>query len=259
MFSIYPSVIDNDAKTFFNRLSAPSLADGDYLTAINNLIISLKSEGIWTGIDVLCLAAPAEADSLLNLTGTDYSGSKVGTPTFTAKQGFTCSNAGSDYIDSNYIPETGGQNWTQDDHFCMSYFLGNFSGQALGTAFYVRDSLTSTITHYYKNTTVISSQETSAAATNTVHTIETGMWLLARPDGTQYYWANGDTRATIAVASLTKTWAETVTIGGSPYLSWEPDEICSAWGMGSWWGSAEADMDTLKTILNTYMTAVGAI
>jgi hypothetical protein len=74
--------------------------------AINDLIVALKSDGIWAKLDVMCIAGLTESDSLVNWkTPGTFNGTAVNSPTFTADRGFTF-NGSTNYVNTNFTPST---------------------------------------------------------------------------------------------------------------------------------------------------------
>jgi len=81
----------------------------------NQLVLNLKNGGYWDGLDSFSMFA-TDGDSDFALIDwirlTDYTA--VNSPTFTTNQGFL-GNGTSSYIDTNFVPATDGDNFTQDD------------------------------------------------------------------------------------------------------------------------------------------------
>jgi hypothetical protein len=83
---------DEDAQTHFDLLSGTF--DAQLRHDLNELIVGLKTDSLWTKIDVLCVAHNDETDTLRNIRGVANGADtiKAGSPTFAANQGFTMSN-----------------------------------------------------------------------------------------------------------------------------------------------------------------------
>lgn len=83
--------------------------------AIDQMIKSLKSAGVWAKLDVLQIyAAPTAADAVVNWKnpGT-FNATLVNSPTLEVDRGITGDGASS-YIKSNFIPSTNGVNFSKD-------------------------------------------------------------------------------------------------------------------------------------------------
>ena len=121
--------VDADVQAHFDRAST---TDEALKTDLDNLIVGLKDDGIWTKLDVLCVAHDNQSDSLLNLRGTGNGpdSTLTGTPTFTTNYGFTVSSAA--YVDTNQA-ENAGTTYLQYDANYMCYVQ---STEAAGNAFY---------------------------------------------------------------------------------------------------------------------------
>lgn len=74
---------------------------------------SLKGSGIWSKLDRLWLhAAEDEFQATIDIVA-NATASKVGTPTFTASQGYTGNAGGTSFIDSGFNPTTAGGKHSQ--------------------------------------------------------------------------------------------------------------------------------------------------
>lgn len=92
-----------EAAALIGRMTTPP-SDARKLL-IDNTIRSLKREGYWDDLDLLCVMAAASAQAAwLNWKGPAFDLSVVGTPTFTADRGYTGLNTITDYLLSAYTP-----------------------------------------------------------------------------------------------------------------------------------------------------------
>jgi len=123
-FSLYVSQF----QAVYNSWSVkPSTAVAD---AMNTMVQSLVSAGVWTKLDCLyILAAHAETESLTNWVnpGT-YDISKVGSPTFTAYEGFLGST--SNYLNTGFNPISHGVQWSQNSAVMGLYSRTDVSSSA---------------------------------------------------------------------------------------------------------------------------------
>lgn len=103
----------SEAAQFFARLASQptDTRKGIY----NTMIASLVASGVWAKLDALYIfAAAASATALTNLKNSSYGASVVAAPSFAADSGYTCVQASSQAVDTNYNPSTAGGNWVQD-------------------------------------------------------------------------------------------------------------------------------------------------
>lgn len=90
----------------------------------NQLIVDLKAAGIWTQLDVFYVfATDGDSDfATLNWKApASFQCVKVNSPTFTSNLGFT-GNGTTNYLDTQWIPNTHGVNYTLDN---ASFFADN--------------------------------------------------------------------------------------------------------------------------------------
>ena len=78
--------LHNETQRHVARMS---VRNDDHIEHMDLLIRGLHDERLWDKIDIICVAGPNKADSLLDLKGTQDS-SELATMTFTADQGFSC-------------------------------------------------------------------------------------------------------------------------------------------------------------------------
>lgn len=97
-------------------------------SAINTLIASLKTNGIWAKLDVLRIAGLNESDSLINWkTPGTFNSTAVNSPAFVADRGFTSSSTGTRYINTNFVPSTAGGNFAANSAHMGVYSRTNAS------------------------------------------------------------------------------------------------------------------------------------
>lgn len=90
---------DPDAQAYFARCSGLTTTEQ---TNITNLIGGLKSDGLWSMLDVIIVPSSLEANSRLNIKQAAYDITNVGGCTWTANQGWTTATTGSKYLNSNW-------------------------------------------------------------------------------------------------------------------------------------------------------------
>lgn len=126
---------ESESTALFDRMT--NQPDNTRKTVINNLISSLKTNGIWSKLDLLYIfASHDEQSSLLNWKSTSYNCSKVNSPTFTTDRGFSTSGS-PNYITTNYNPSTNGVNYTLNSCSMGVYNRTNSGGNSGEIGVYV--------------------------------------------------------------------------------------------------------------------------
>lgn len=104
---------ETESEAIFAAFTTPP--DDTRKGLIDNLVVALKTDGVWAKLDVLDVFAAADSQAALinwKAPGT-FNPSLVGAPTFTADRGFT-TNGSSSYINTNFNPVTAGGQFTQN-------------------------------------------------------------------------------------------------------------------------------------------------
>lgn len=100
---------------------------------INRLIVSLKSAGVWSILDVLYVLAAANSQAALinwKSPGT-FNGTVNGSPTFTADRGFTGTQSSTtQWGDTGFNPSTAGGSFTQNSAHLSVWSLTSLGGEA---------------------------------------------------------------------------------------------------------------------------------
>lgn len=92
-----------EAAQLIARMSTPPTDARKLL--IDNMIRSLKREGFWDRLDVLYVLAAADAQAArLNWKSTSFDLTVTGAPTFTADRGYTGLLTTTDHLTSGYVP-----------------------------------------------------------------------------------------------------------------------------------------------------------
>lgn len=127
---------------FLDGAHATTKANIAWIRALNKLVITLDYAGWWDGIDVLCLAAPVEADALRNIKspGT-YNATNINSCTYSynggpgTDWGFDIVAATPAYIETNYAPNSG--QWESSSNFAFVYERKAPDIQAIGSLIYL--------------------------------------------------------------------------------------------------------------------------
>jgi uncharacterized protein (DUF433 family) len=247
-----PGSLSAETTQFFNRLlTLPSPTRQDLYSA---LIDGLVADGVWSSLDVLCVAGADAATSLTNLVQNPYGASYFGTPTFTADRGITPAGIVS-YIDSGVNPSTIVGNYSQNSGSIAAWNLGTTqANQAL-----IRSIADVNCELWPKYSTGVSfwmvnnSGGTEDSATNSGDS--SGFFLATRTasNATALY-RNGTSLGTSATASVAPENNELLIGYGV--------NIAVAWQIASWafGGGLNATKATaLYNRVQTYLHAIGAV
>lgn len=109
-------------QQFFNRLATvPSPSQqANYAALINGLVAA----GVWSRLDVLCVAGVDNGTTDTNLVQNSYSASVVGTPTFTSLRGYSGGSV-NDYVLTNFKATSAGLNYQQNGAFLAAWNLAS--------------------------------------------------------------------------------------------------------------------------------------
>lgn len=102
---------DADAQAYINGYAPNS--SSTFKTALNDFVVGLKADGLWSGLDWLCVPADTSAGFLRNLRNLAKTASAVNLPTYTAYRGFM-GDGSSAHIDVNEPWSADGNNMVRD-------------------------------------------------------------------------------------------------------------------------------------------------
>lgn len=220
---------------------------------INDLIVSLKTAGVWAKLDVLYLFAAADSQSaLLNWVSSNYDGTAVNSPIFTTDRGFV--NSGTNgYVDTNFNPTTASSpNYTQNNAH-ISLWNRDEGQNDSGDAGYVGSSNNIFLRTRNSSNNATFSVNTSGSVT-AVNTNSIGHFLANRSgvSAQQGYirgvLANSNTTATASLVNTNISFIRRNSSYGGKQLA-----------MGSIGGSLTGtEVSDFSTAIQTYMTAIGA-
>ena len=245
---------DTDAAAYFAAMSAPP--DDTRKGLINQLVLDLKSAGVWVKLDWLCLFASHDQQSaLLNLAVPAKSAIAVNSPIFTTDRGFTGDRATA-YLNYGESITGGDRKATLNDVECFAYC--NLQGASVGGTGYHFSQATSSFrlyiaAHSAGNESFRAHDNASGVAR--ASTDRKGFRASARGDSANrraYY--NGSLVATQAVA-VTGTSGLAAQALRSTTTSYSDDRLaCGGWGQNL----TDTENAALHTALHTYLTAIGA-
>jgi hypothetical protein len=123
---------DPDAQAYFAAMSVQP--DATRKGLINDYIVGLKTDGVWSLLDLVYLLAShdSQAAGLNAKTPASNVITVNGTCTFTTDGGYT-SNGTTGYLDTNFNPATAGGNWTQNSASLFSWVNATTSDTASTT------------------------------------------------------------------------------------------------------------------------------
>jgi len=150
------------------------------------MIASLKSNGIWSRLDVLWVLS-TDGDSnfaLINWKDPDnFLCTKVLTPTFTSNSGYKSASLG--YLNTGWNPSTNGVNYLLDDASAFTYIKGN--AISANTDFGANDS-TNQVDIVARRTSTISRGPINQGANNNIgnSVANDGLHMTSRALSTEY-------------------------------------------------------------------------
>lgn len=190
--------LEQESLSLFGRMITPPL--GDAVGAVNTLISSLKSAGIWDKLSTLKFfstnISATQADLLLDWKSASYNGTAVNSPTFSSI-GVT-GNASSSYINSGFNPSLSSK-YTQNDHSHIVYVSASPGASAAVEA---GDTNSYIVTRNTGDVVTVRSASTSGA--NTTSTVATALGMTSEvrtASGNTNIYKDGSLLQTITLAS----------------------------------------------------------
>ena len=254
-----------------NFLARTSGLNGTETTAYCNMINGLVSDGIITGtlsgaagcgsvLDGLyILATNNTTTAALNLCGTSFSLVSHGTPTFTADVGYT-GDGSSAFLDTQWVPNTNGVNYTQNSASIGVYIQTNGSGTSntdvMGAA---ASGLTFTRFQPKNSSNLLFGVNVATSFATAANANVQGAWVLSRTASTTttVYQNGATTFTTAATASTTRTtfslYLLALNTSGSA-TNFSPYQISSAF-MGA--GLTSTQAFAINNRINAFMLALG--
>ncbi len=253
-----PSTFDEDTVAW----AAAVISNGGGVSAgrealVDDLIVGLKADGVWTKLDRLWLFAAEDAPSALTDLVATATATAVNTPTFTVDQGYAGDGATS-YLDTNFVPSTAGGNAALNSihvsvygqtfgstGFFSGYIEGDDPGSFVGI---VRFTVNGKVDYFLNE---------GSGGTETLS--PAGMLIASRTGANAAaLYSNGssvDTNASASNALLSKSIFVLARNGNGTPTGFVSDEMSAA-SIGG--GLTPTDATNLSSRVNTYMTAIGA-
>lgn len=242
---------DPSAIAIFNAFTTPPTSARK--TIINNLVVSLKSVGVWTLLDILYLtaAADSQAATINWKSPAGFMLVPVSAPGFVADQGFT-GNGTSSRLRTQYTPNANGLNFVQND--ASAWVWSRTSAQNANVAIGNITAPRSFVTPRNLSDAILFgiNDGTSSTVSNTNGS---GLVGTQRPNSaTKRAWRNGaQVGADASIASTAIANAEQWVCGGNA-TNFSTYQIAAA----AWGASLSGKEAAFYNAMLTYMQAVGA-
>jgi hypothetical protein len=244
---------DPDAAALFSRFTTPPTDARKAL--INSLIVSLKTAGVWSKLDVLKIRAAADSQAARrNWIADTFNDTAVASPTFTVDRGYTGDGVAA-YLESSFDPTTAAGKFALNNATLFTWELTNIAATTVsigansgaGREFIIPRTSTSGI--------IVNLNDSAAASLVGSITDSRGLTIAIRDGATsrKIRKNNAQLEAT-AEASSTMTASSFTTFKRGTAFSTRQVAV-------EGWGSAltNAESDALYNAVNTYLTAVGAV
>jgi hypothetical protein len=222
----------------------------------NNLVLGLKSNGIWSKLDVFYVFANDGSQQFGTLNWKNpnlYQNTLVNSPSFTTNQGFA-SNGSSSYINTNFRLQTNGVNYQQNSA-SFGYYI--FSGGSVDSTarLGVRTGFNNQHTYEFRNRFV---DINTNSQTNIGTSTPDGFRLFNRSNSTTTNrYLNGTLNGTSSAVSSTPSdalfYILALSNNGTPILFSTSTEIMSVVFIG---GDLSSEQSDFNTIITNYMTSI---
>jgi len=212
----------------------------------NTLVVSLKSAGIWSKLDVLWVYATNNSNmGTLNFKNPSaHQASLVNSPLFTANQGFK-GNASTSYLNTNFNPATSGVQYTLNNASRFIYLKTAFVTPVM----YILDNVLGVSQNSLQNRNSNDQKinQGSSVISSNADLSGAGLKVINRASSTNVELFNGSTQISRTATSTS------INSGNQWVLPSGCDACASVYGMGA---SLVAENASLKTILDTYINSL---
>jgi hypothetical protein len=255
-----PPGVDPDYQAILNYATSQgyTLPSASGQTLQNNMVISLKSAGIWNDLDILYVFATDgnSGFSLINWKSpSNFYPTQSGTPTFTSKQGWNASAGSGQYLNTGFVPSTNGTGYTLNNASRIYWDYNNntatagvgYDGNVIDVGSIQTDCWNGTNINGLR---ICSTNNLSASFNNT----GTGLKMIQRTSSTNVNLYNGSSTANARTQTSTAvdTRPHTILRYGSGAANFSSN-TCSLFGMGA---SLSGKESSLYTIIGTYMSSL---
>lgn len=258
--SVSAASFDTDTQAVLDYATSQgyTLPSASTQTALNSLIVSAKSDGVWSLLDVFYMFA-TDGDrgfAKINIKnpGT-HNATEVGSMTFTTNQGFNTDGT-TGYLRSNYIPSVNGVNFqtSNGSAFAWAYNYPTAASTITGANSNSSGFINVTIRDGSNNNLVRLNNQSSGSVT--FSDTNPGLLHSDRNSGTVRAYKNGVLSGTPQVLSAFAVDRElylcAFNLAGSPSFA-SSDAKISVAGYGA---SLSSKASELYTIINNYMTSI---
>lgn len=230
---------------------------------IDSTIAALKTADLWDDLDVLYILAAHDAQAArLNWKAPgSYAATVIGSPTFTADQGYT-GDASTGALDTGWTPSTNGVTFTQDAAHVSAWTRTSRTADALYAMFGARRVAATANTELLPHLTAgVAFGRVNCAANGVAPPANIqGFWVVDRPDATGIGIYVNDVALTAPAADTSvglpdRSMYLLATNGGS--VTRPSGDQISIFTAGAALGATKRT--ALYTILQTYLTAIGAV
>lgn len=242
---------DVDAAAYFAAMSVQP--DATRKNLINDLIVGLKTDGVWSLISWLSLLASHDDQSArLNAKDPAKLLSVVSTPTFTTDRGYAGNGSENRYLDSGEALDAAGIFSLNSAHVGVWV---NTAGSSTSRFFAGAGGSRFAIVTNQDNTTTSGTINTSSSTQFSTASTAIGMTLMSRtgPTTTALY-KNGASIATSASSSTLMPTGTGRVVGSGGSTNTNGRHAAFFWGSGL----NATQQAAFYTRLNTYLTAIGA-
>lgn len=235
-------------------VSAGGTVSDERKSLVNNLVLGLKSDGLWTKLDRLWLFAAENSQSaLIDLVAASSASLVATNPTFTADRGFTGNASG--YINTGFNATSGTPKFTQND---SHWSLWNLKGDAISgnTGIHGNGGAGGAQWSYYNGGHYRLINDNGIGGAYDAPSSLIGHHLVSRPSSTNsYHYRNGSLYQNPAATSSAVLNANFYVLWDSTANAKSVMEV-AAYSIGSNLNGG-SDASNFYNRLQTYMTAVG--
>ena len=244
----YSGTYDPSAEIYFAAMTVQR--ETARKTLINNLIVGLKNDGLWTKLAWMSLLASHDAQAArLNAVTPSQSFTVNGTLSFTADRGYRAPSASaSNYLDAGVTLSNGGVA-SQNSLFIGSWLRSDGSSSWRGAV----GSHTSPYAY------MINAETTLYGALNdgnnvTYSSAPLGFSVVSRTGATtKKLYKNGSLVGSNSDATSSMTGGHVRALS-TPLIATDGTHMIATWGAGL----SDTEVSNLYARLNTYLTAIGA-
>lgn len=254
------TIWDASADAWFTAVSWAVGDDTTQRQAFNALYISLKSGGFYTRLDEISVRANRDLAAALRGLKLNLTGLAVNSPTFTQWRGIK-GNATTSYVNSTFVPSTGGVNYALNSASVIAYCRNAGSVRNFDMSANNAGNVSTLIFRFSDGSAYgcINTGATSYATTAVANGV--GLYVISRTAasgaGAQTLYKDG---SSIATGTQASTGLPAVSFyEGGRNASGSPDQLTDAEISLVAYGDGfnSSDVTAFKAIIDTFRTAIG--